>query len=140
MRFRYKIIEDFDQTVGRLPNGQPVYIDRLKSVDLFFDRNDYKFPFLAPFLILLSFSSLILLPFFAENPRNLISYRRSSHLGCKTLIFGLYSSYSLRLRLKCSFFSLQGRFSASLVIFLHFLLFFSTHSLFGYVLLVFFPL
>ena len=126
--------------VYRLPNCRPIYIDRLKQIDWFFNRNDYKFPFLTPLLIVLSFSSLILVFFSAENLRNLISYCRSSHLGYKTLIFGLYNSYSPGLGFQCSFFSLQGRFSVSLVSFHPFFLFYSTRSLFGYVLLVFSPL
>ena len=49
-------------------------------------------------------SSLILLSLSAKNPRNLISYCRSSHLSYKISIFGLYSSYSPRLGFHFAFF------------------------------------
>ena len=51
-----------------------------------------------------SFFSLILLPLSTKNPRNLISYHRSLHLGYKTSIFRLYNSYYARLGFHFAFF------------------------------------
>ena len=83
---------------------RPVYIDRLNPVNRFIDRKDYKFSFLPPLRILLLFHLSV------ENPRNLIYFRRYLHLGCKTSIFGLSSSYSMRLGFHFAFFSPNGRF------------------------------